>query len=402
MEKVVTVLKHPRDHFLFTSESVTQGHPDKLCDVISDSILDACLASDPDSKVACETSAKGNMVMVFGEISTKAQPIFEQIVREAIKEVGYDSVEKGIDYKSCTVIVALDKQSPEIADAVHVGKKEEDVTAGDQGLMIGYASDETAECMPMTHALANRLTERLNEVRRKKICTWMQPDAKVQVTIEYKVDGPNYIPVRLHTLVISTQHTANVTNEEISAGLREHVIKPIIPAHLIDDKTIFHLNPSAKFVLGGPMADAGLTGRKIIVDTYGGWGGHGGGAFSGKDPTKVDRSAAYMARWIAKSLVANKFAKRCYVQIAYTIGVATPVSVFVQTYGTHAEGFTDIDLLDIVLRNFDLRVGSLIKELNLKRPIYRKLAAFGHFGRTDPDFLWEVPKDLSHEKKKTA
>jgi S-adenosylmethionine synthetase len=392
-------LKHPRDHFLFTSESVCQGHPDKLCDIISDSILDACLAQDPESKVACETSAKGNMVMVFGEITTKANLVFEQVVREAIKEVGYDNIEKGLDYKSCTVIVALDKQSPEIAEAVHVGKKEEDTAAGDQGLMIGYASDETPEVMPMSHVLANKLCERMNEVRRKKICPWMCPDGKAQVTIEYKVDGPNYIPVRVHTIVISTQHLPSVTLDEIVSQLKEHVIKPVVPAHLLDDKTVYHLNPSGKFVIGGPTGDAGLTGRKIIVDTYGGWGGHGGGAFSGKDPTKVDRSAAYTARWIAKSLVANGLCKRCYVQIAYTIGVATPVSVFIQSYGTAAAGYTDIDLLDIVLRNFDLRVGSLIKELALKRPIYRKTASFGHFGRGDAEFLWETPKNLSHEKK---
>eukprot|EP01017_Pseudomicrothorax_dubius_P013053 TRINITY_DN1561_c0_g1_i1.p1 TRINITY_DN1561_c0_g1~~TRINITY_DN1561_c0_g1_i1.p1 ORF type:complete len:405 (+),score=135.69 TRINITY_DN1561_c0_g1_i1:63-1277(+) len=393
------ILKHPRDHFLFTSESVNQGHPDKLCDLVSDSVLDACLAQDPESKVACETSAKGNMVMVFGEITTKANLVFEQIVREAIKEIGYDSVDKGMDYRTATVIVALDKQSPEIAEAVHVGKKDEEVTAGDQGFMIGYACDESPEFMPLTHYLANRLVERMNEVRRKKICPWMGPDAKSQVTIEYRIEGVNYIPLRVHTIVISTQHTASITNEEITAQLREHVIKPVVPANLLDERTIYHLNPSGRFVLGGPMADAGLTGRKIIVDTYGGWGGHGGGAFSGKDPTKVDRSGAYTARWIAKSLVAAGFARRCYVQIAYTIGVATPVSVFIQTYGTVASGYTDNDLLDIVLRNFDLRVGNIIKELNLKRPIYKKLASFGHFGRSDPDFTWETPKDLSHEKK---
>jgi len=384
----------PVGHFLFTSESVTGGHPDKLCDYISDSVLDACLAQDPESKVACEAACKSNMFMVFGEISSKAQISYENIVRQAIKEVGYDSLEKGADYKNCTIVVHIEQQSPEIAEAVYINKKEEDVGAGDQGLMIGYACDETETLMPLSHYLALKLCEKLTELRKNNTLTWLRPDAKTQVTVEYKQEGRNLIPLRVHTVLISTQHAPTITQEEIAAQVKEHVIKPVIPSKYLDEETRYFINPSGSFVTGGPCGDAGLTGRKIIVDTYGGWGGHGGGAFSGKDPTKVDRSAAYAARWVAKSLVANKLCKRAMVQIAYGIGMADPISVLIDSYGTAAEGLDDHELAQIVLKNFNLRPGAIIKELQLKRPIYKKLSAFGHFGREDPDFLWEKPKEL--------
>jgi len=387
-----------KDHYLFSSESVTGGHPDKLCDFISDSILDACLTQDPNSKVACESCCKTNMVMVFGEITTTAKVTYEQVVRDAIKEIGYDSVEKGCDYKNCTVIVALESQSPEIAEAVHINKQDEDLGAGDQGLMIGYATDETPEMMPLSHMLANKLCERLYECRVNKILPWLGPDAKTQVTVEYLAENQHLIPLRVHTVVVSAQHSPSITQEEIIAQIKEHVIRAVIPTKYLDDKTIFHINPSGKFTIGGPAGDAGLTGRKIIVDTYGGWGGHGGGAFSGKDPSKVDRSAAYAVRWVAKSLVANGLCNRAMVQVAYGIGIAHPISIYVNSYGTAANGKTDADLQQIVARNFDLRPGMIIKQFDLKRPIYKKLSAFGHFGRNDPDFLWEKIKDLKHEK----
>lgn len=274
-----TALTLPKGHFLFTSEAVTNGHPDKLCDYISDSVLDACLQQDPDSKVACETAAKSNMVMVFGEISSRAEVNYEQIVREAIKNVGYDSVEKGIDYRSCTVIVAIEQQSQEIAESVHVNKKEEDFGAGDQGLMIGYACNETPEYMPLSHQLSLALCEKLFSLRSKNILSWLRPDAKTQVTVEYKYEGKDLVPLRVHTVIISTQHCPTITQEEIIAQIKEHVIRPTIPAKYLDDRTIYHINPSGSFIVGGPAGDAGLTGRKIIVDTYGGWGGHGGTTF---------------------------------------------------------------------------------------------------------------------------
>lgn len=388
-----------RDHFLFTSESVTGGHPDKLCDYISDSVLDACLEVDPESKVACESACKSNMIMVFGEITSKAQLSYEKIAREAIKSAGYDSLEKGCDYKNCTVLVAIEQQSAEIANSVHVNKKEEDFGAGDQGLMIGYACDETPECMPLSHHLANKICEKLYELRTNNTLKWLRPDAKSQVTVEYKQEGKNIVPVRVHTVLISTQHNPEISQEEIASQLKEYVIKPVVPSQYLDENTVYHLNPSGSFIVGGPCGDAGLTGRKIIVDTYGGWGGHGGGAFSGKDPTKVDRSAAYAARWVAKSLVASKLCKRALVQIAYGIGIADPISVHVETYGTISEGLTEDDLKNIVGRNFNLKPGAIIRDLKLKRPIYKKLSTFGHFGRNDPDFVWETPKDLSHERK---
>jgi len=378
--------------FLFTSESVTEGHPDKLCDQVSDAILDACLAQDPTSKVACETASKTGMVLVFGEITTNAVIDYQTVVRDAVKRIGFDDSAKGFDYKTCNILVAIEKQSPDIAGGVHINRSAEDIGAGDQGHMFGYATDETEELMPLTHVLATKLTLRLSEARNKGILPWLRPDAKTQVTVQYRLEGGRTIPIRVHTVVISTQHAPDVTNEQIRAELMEHIIKPVIPAKYLDDKTIFHLNPSGRFVIGGPQGDAGLTGRKIIVDTYGGWGAHGGGAFSGKDPSKVDRSAAYAARWIAKSLIAAGLAHRALVQISYSIGIAAPLSIFVDTYGTGKK--SNAELLAIIHKNFDLRPGVISRDLQLQRPIYQKTAAGGHFGRQEPEFLWEFPKHL--------
>lgn len=383
--------KLEKGHFYFTSESVTEGHPDKMCDSVSDSVLDACLEQDPNSRVACECVAKSNMVLVAGEITTTAKINIEQIVRDKIKEIGYDDEKKGLDYKTCDVILKVTQQSPDINQAV-TKVDEDEMGAGDQGHMFGYATEETTELFPFSHLLALKLSEKLTEVRKNKTLPWVRPDGKTQVTVEYKKEGGYTIPVRIHNILISTQHDPDVTNEEIRSQIIEHVIRPVTPKEYIDDSTIFFINPSGVFIIGGPEADAGLTGRKIIVDTYGGWGAHGGGAFSGKDPSKVDRSGAYAARWIAKSLVANKLCKRVLVQISYSIGIADPLSVHIDTYGTHVEGKDDEYLYNIVQENFNLKPAAIIRELKLRRPIYSKSSAYGHFGRNEPDFLWETPK----------
>lgn len=391
---ILAILANMADStFLFTSESVNEGHPDKLCDQVSDAVLDACLAQDEWSKVACETASKTGMVMCFGEITTAAKIDYEQVIRDAIEKIGFDAEEKGLDYKTCRVLVELHAQSPDIAQGVHEGRTAEDVGAGDQGIMFGYATNESPDYMPLTSSLANKLGFRLTQVRKNGTCPWVRPDGKTQVTMEYRKSPEGKLtPIRVHTILISTQHDDVVTNEKIRADLMEKVIKEVIPAEYLDDDTIYHLNPSGRFVIGGPEGDAGLTGRKIIIDTYGGWGAHGGGAFSGKDPTKVDRSAAYAGRWVAKSIVAAGLADRCLVQVSYGIGIAEPLSVFVDTYGTGKK--SDKEITEIVKKNFDLRPGCLIRVLNLLRPIYSKTAAYGHFGRDDPDFTWEVPKKL--------
>jgi S-adenosylmethionine synthetase len=319
---------------------------------------------------------------------------YEAVIRETLKDIGYDDPAKGLDYKTVNVIVAIEDQSPDIAQSVDSAKVE-DIGAGDQGIMFGYATSETESYMPLSHSLATQLGARLTQVRKQKVLDWVRPDGKTQVTVEYKMIDGMPVPQRVHTVVISTQHSEEVSLEAIREGLMEHVVRHVIPEQLLDEKTVYHMNPSGRFVIGGPHGDAGLTGRKIIVDTYGGWGAHGGGAFSGKDTTKVDRSAAYAARWVAKSLVHAGLARRCLVQLSYAIGLPYPLSIFVDSYGTVVDGKTDGDLCEIVKNNFDLRPGCIIRDLQLRRPIMKKTAAYGHFGRDDPDFTWEKPKDLT-------
>jgi len=428
----------PERTFLFSSESVNEGHPDKLCDQVSDAVLDACLTADPKSKVACETSCKDNMVMVFGEITTQAKLDYDTIVRKAVKSIGYDSFvddlssvdSKGLSCKSCEVLVKINKQSPDIAGGVHVGKEDLDVGAGDQGIMFGYASDETEDLMPLTHLVATRLGKKLTDVRKDGTLWWLRPDGKTQVTIEYlqKADG-SVEPKKIHTIVISTQHAEpekavrtkeceGYSGPEMTAPsmkeMNELIVKEVIvkcleeiklkngqPAvSIYGDHTHLHINPSGKFIIGGPQGDAGLTGRKIIIDTYGGWGAHGGGAFSGKDPTKVDRSAAYVCRQMAKSVVKSGLCKRALVQLSYAIGVTKPLSLFVETYGTEQGSLTADDITNIIKIEFDCRPGAIAVSLALREPKYQETAAYCHFGRQPYTqdgikfFEWENAKDL--------
>jgi S-adenosylmethionine synthetase len=370
--------------YLFSSESVTEGHPDKLCDAVSDTILDACLAADPYSRVACETVAKTGFVLVAGEITTKAQLDFQKLVRNTVREIGFTSSDMGFDATTCAVMTAVEQQSPDIAQGVDRGDPAKQ-GAGDQGLMFGYACDETKELMPLPIQMAHQLAYRLAQVRKQKTkgIDWLRPDGKTQVSVRYE-DGE---AIGVEAIVVSTQHDDKVKTKTIEEAIRELVIKPIVPAKLITNKTKFHVNPTGRFVIGGPQGDCGLTGRKIIVDTYGGYARHGGGAFSGKDPSKVDRSAAYYARYIAKHVVAAGLARRCEVQFAYAIGVAEPVSMLVDTFGTGS--ISDDKLTKAVLATFDARPGMLIQELDLRRPIFKKTAAYGHFGREEAEFSWE-------------
>ena len=415
--------------FLFTSESVTESHPDKLCDVISDAIVDACLSLDPTSRVACETVCKTGVVIVLGEITTSASINYEQVIRDAVRDAGYDDPAKGLDYKTCNVIVALEEQSPDIAQAVD-STKVEDAGAGDSCVVFGYACDETPTHMPLSHVLATALAMRLAKVRRDGTIDWIRPDGKAQLTMEYElssnssisggasgggggtaanngsgssntnsgiINGGGPVPKRVHSIVISAQHSEEVSNDKISADLMEHVVRPVIPEKYLDEATIYHMNPSGRFVIGGPHSDCGMTGRKSVVDAYGGWGGHGGGSLSGKDATKVDRSGSYAARWVAKSLVAGGYCTRCTVQLSYAIGVAFPLSTSVDTHGTNTgkDGrTTDRDLVRLVEEKFDLRPGCIVKDLELRKPIMRKTAAYGHFGREEEEFRWEKVKDI--------
>ena len=367
---------------LFTSESVTEGHPDKICDQISDAVLDAILEKDPNAHVACECATTTGLVLVMGEISTSSYVPIDQIVRKKVVEIGYDRAKFGFDGHSCSVLVSIDDQSPDIAQGVN-REVDEDQGAGDQGMMFGYACDETKEYMPLAISLAHKLTRRLAAVRKDGTLSYLRPDGKAQVTVEYDDDTP----VRIEAVVVSTQHAPDVTQEQIRTDILEHVVRPVLPANMLDENTKYFVNPTGRFVVGGPQGDSGLTGRKIIVDTYGGYAHHGGGAFSGKDPSKVDRSAAYAMRHVAKNLVAAGLAKKCEVGVAYAIGVARPVSVFVDSYGTGK--FSDDVLAQIVEEVFDLRPASIIRALDLKRPIYAQTAAYGHFGRDDIDLPWE-------------
>lgn len=381
------------EKLLFTSESVTEGHPDKLCDQVSDAVLDACLEQDPNSRVACETATKTGMIMVLGEITTNAFVNFDELVRSVVKQIGYDDSSKGFDGNTCSVLSVVASQSPDIAQGVDLALEErakeptenveDKVGAGDQGMMFGFACNETETLMPMPIYLAHKLTRRLSEVRKNGRLPWLRPDGKSQVTVEYSFGKPK----RIDTVLISTQHAESVSYDELYKAIVKEVITPVLPVELVDKDLKIYINPTGRFVIGGPMGDAGLTGRKIIVDTYGGMGRHGGGAFSGKDPTKVDRSAAYAARWVAKNIVAAGLADRCEIQVAYAIGVAHPLSINVETFGTGK--ISDDAITSLVEKQFDLRPGAIIRQLDLRRPIYRQTAAYGHFGRDDINLPWE-------------
>jgi S-adenosylmethionine synthetase len=396
-----TFMNSPK--YLFTSESVTEGHPDKMCDQISDAVVDACLAADPRSRVACEVATKTGFVMLLGEITTTTFVDFDKLVRKVVNDIGYDDSRKGFDGNTCAVQAAIAQQSGDIAMGVDkaleaktgevTDEEIEQIGAGDQGMMFGFACNETDVLMPMPIYLAHKLTRRLSEVRKNGTLPWLRPDGKSQVTVEYHHGRP----ARVDTVLISTQHAPEISQEEIRAAIIEHVINPVIPAELLNGKVNIYVNPTGRFVIGGPMGDAGVTGRKIIVDTYGGMGRHGGGAFSGKDPTKVDRSAAYAARWVAKNVVAAGLAERCEIQVAYAIGVAYPLSINVETFGTGV--ISDEEIAKAIEKVFDLRPGAIIRDLDLRKPIYQQVAAYGHFGRDDLDLTWERTNKVDDLRK---